>query len=283
VADSTLVFNTVDAMYPELKGSLRRDAIRRDWEIPSDVQAKKELKRRMLPIARDVNDVAIFPYDKIFEVHSQNMVRNYIDLIRAYADKFIEDGYTHEDTSPISVIATDTSCTRWKVFGGWHRTAAFFLVLEEKGVDNEFVKEFIGKGGFDVVLYKHDMPEMLVQHLVEELNSKNNLGAENTIMQKIAKVDAYSTAFATFNHSGGNDHALGSAAYKQDEWAYVKEATALYDSELEWKKAQVLYNALTSNKLANGTVLFDAVTEYFRQQDFGNARDHEGEELHEVY
>ena len=164
--------------------------------------------------------------------------RHYASLERLYSNKLRDDGYDNEDAGAIHLMAVDMTNTTWWALGGGTRCSAVILTAKEDP-ENGHLKTFIRGGGFKAVCYKSTMPDFIVQHLVEELNSKNTLGAANTLMQRICSVPRYIQLHARQVAIDGDEC--------QEQWEFIKAQTSLYESEVTWKKAVVLYNSLTSN------------------------------------
>ena len=126
-------------------------------------------------------------------------------------------------------------------------------------------------GGFNAIFYRYDMPDCLVAFLVEELNVTNGLGLNNTLMQKIRQVPYYFERWNEFN-AENNNAGSGTTQFLAQQWTFVKGVTELYESDIAWKKAQALYNTLSSTHVfseddttqaKSGPTLLDKFGEYF--------------------
>ena len=150
---------TISQLYKE-EGLQRREAIRRDWWISG-------LPSRMVPC--DVNGQGHPMLTNVKVTRHPLNDRHYDSLVREYADRFLKESYDNEDAGALSLKAVDISNSSWFALGGASRNSSFLLASEEDPT-NAQLHQFIKNGGFDVVYYRHDMPDAICAFLVEELN-----------------------------------------------------------------------------------------------------------------
>ena len=243
---------SIDELYPNHIGSQRRDKIKEDYGISGP--------DFILPCEVDPRSGRLITSQRKIAKHVLNE-RNYASVVRTYADRMKRDGYDNDDAGPLQLVATDSSCATWLCIGGGNRITMLCLASDEEP-DNAQIKSFVAKGGFRAIYYRSDIPDSIIIWLVEDLNVKNTLGASNTLLQKITSTPSYLQKWDANNDARGRI-ASGATGYADSQWEFIKEQTPLYDSEIQWKKVQQLYNTLSNNASPDGKTLLQSFSTYF--------------------
>ena len=230
---------SIAELFPDCTCKVRRDRIRDQYAIdPKTVGGE-----HVLPFLMDKNGCPDVNQPKITR-HPLND-RTYHELEKNYCDRMLKDGYDNDDAGAISLQATDGSRRTWLAIGGATRCKAFERAYA-KEADNVQLVAFIREGGFKATFYTEAMPEEVVVWLVEELNVRTCLGVTNTLMQKILNVQRYQDSFST-GRPLKDQVASGSSEFVEDQWKHISALTPVYSSQIEWKKAQVLFGNLSSH------------------------------------
>ena len=243
---------SIDEIYPAHRASHRREKIKDDYAIVGP--------EFILPCEVSTNTGRLITSQRKITKHVLND-RNYVSIVRAYADRMKRDGYDNDDAGPLQLVAADSACTGWLAIGGGNRITMLCLASDEEP-DNAQIKSFVAKGGFRSIYYRWDMPEAVISWLVKDLNVKNTLGASNTLLQKIVSTPSYLKQWEAHNDARCKI-ASGAIGFADAQWEFIKHQTPLYESEIQWKKVQQLHNTLANNAADNGKTLLQNFNAYF--------------------
>ena len=241
-------------MYGDLNNIELRERVKRDF-------GKGGAPKRMLPCGRDAQG-KFNPLDVKIIRHPLNK-RKYASLRKHYANIMLEKGYIAEDAGLIWLV--DVGTGPLLAVGGATRCEAFITAATLEP-DNRQLHIFADTGGFEALIVS-DLPTCVITYLVEDLNSKNSLGANNTLMQKIENVPMYFKRWED-HVLKVNDESDGPAKLsvndEQKQYEFIQQATPMYESGAVWIKARQFYNAV-NGEYVNGEkqTLLAAMSEYF--------------------